>query len=119
MDSRTMANFSVTQTPFGQLPDGREVTQFALRNPKGMEVRIINFGGIVTHLWAPDRDGNMEDVVLGFDELAPYLGDSPYLGALIGRVGNRIANGRFELDGETFSLENNRSEERRGGKVGR
>lgn len=102
-----MTNFSVTQTSFGHLPDGREVTQFALRNGHGMEVRLINYGGIVTHLWAPDRDGQLEDVVLGFDELAPYLQDSPYLGALIGRVGNRIANGRFQLDGETFSVECN------------
>lgn len=102
-----MANFSVTQASFGQLPDGREVTQFALRNRHGMEVRLINYGGIVTHLWAPDRDGNLEDVVLGFDELAPYLQGSPYLGALVGRVGNRIAKGRFELDGETFNLECN------------
>lgn len=102
-----MANSSVTQASFGHLPDGREVTQFALRNRHGMEVRLINYGGIITHLWAPDRDGRLEDVVLGFDALGPYLQDSPYLGALVGRVGNRIAKGRFELDGETFSLECN------------
>ncbi|MDQ2075797.1 aldose epimerase family protein [Marinimicrobium sp. ABcell2] len=102
-----MTNSSVSQATFGHLPDGREVTQFTLCNAHGMEVRLINYGGIVTHLWAPDRDGKLADVVLGYDDLEPYLKDSPYFGALIGRVGNRIAGGRFELDGESFKLECN------------
>ncbi|WP_036161484.1 aldose epimerase family protein [Marinimicrobium sp. LS-A18] len=100
----------VQSAPFGSLPDGREVTQFILRNSKGMEVRLINYGGIITHLFAPDRDGNVADVVMGFDELGPYLTDSPYFGALIGRFGNRIAGGRFELDGVEYRLDQNDGE---------
>lgn len=96
--------------PFGSLPDGREVTQFILRNTKGMEVRLINYGGIITHLFVPDRDGNVADVVMGFDELGPYLTDSPYFGALIGRFGNRIAGGRFQLDGVEYRLDQNDGE---------
>ncbi len=72
-----------------------------------MEARIINYGGVITHLFVPDREGAMADVVLGFDALEPYLTDSPYFGALIGRFGNRIAGGRFELAGVTYSLDQN------------
>lgn len=100
----------VTSAPFGQMPDGRTVTQFTLTNRQGMEVRLLDLGGIVTHLYAPDRDGRFADVVLGFDTLEPYLTDSPYFGALIGRVGNRIAGGRFELDGEVYELDRNDGE---------
>ncbi|WP_439510110.1 aldose epimerase family protein [Marinimicrobium koreense] len=100
----------VQSAPFESLPDGREVTQFILRNSKGMEVRLINYGGIITHLFAPDRNGNVADVVVGFDELAPYLTDSPYFGALIGRFGNRIAGGQFELDGVEYRLDQNDGE---------
>lgn len=100
----------VQSAPFGSLPDGREVSQFILRNTKGMEVRLINYGGIITHLFAPDRNGDLADVVMGFDELGPYLTDSPYFGALIGRFGNRIAGGRFELDGVEYRLDQNDGE---------
>ena len=72
-----------------------------------MHATITDFGGIVTQLFAPGRDGVHANVVLGFDTLAPYLADSPYFGALIGRYGNRIANGRFTLDGEVIQLEVN------------
>lgn len=94
----------ITQAPFGRLPDGTPITCFTLTNAHGMVARIIDFGGIVTELHAPDRDGRLADVVLGFDELEPYRGDSPYFGALIGRYGNRIREGRFTLDGETIQL---------------
>ena len=94
----------ITQAPFGQLPDGRAITQFTLTNAHGMVAKIIDYGGIVTALYAPDRDGNFADVVLGFDSLAPYRTDSPYIGALIGRYGNRIAQGRFTLDGHAYRL---------------
>lgn len=107
MTDTTTAKGSVTHRVFGTLPDGRAVTQFSLRNASGMEARIINYGGIITHLFVPNRDGEMADVVLGFDELAPYLTDSPYFGALIGRFGNRLAGGRFELDGVTYALAQN------------
>ena len=97
----------ITQAPFGQLPDGTPITQFTLANASGMVAKIIDFGGIITELHAPDRDGKMADVVLGFDTLEPYRGDSPYFGALIGRYGNRIAKGRFMLDGREVRLPTN------------
>jgi len=100
----------VTSKPIGELSDGRTVHQFTLKNRHGMEVRLLDLGGIITHLFAPDRNGQFEDVVLGFDDLSPYLTDSPYFGALIGRVGNRIANGRFELGGKVYELDQNDGE---------
>ncbi|WP_339896747.1 aldose epimerase family protein [uncultured Gilvimarinus sp.] len=96
--------FNITQSPFGTLQDGRAVELYTLQNNRGMSVGIITFGGIITSLVCPDRDGRCEDVVLGFDFLAPYETDSPYFGALIGRVGNRLARGRFELDGQSYQL---------------
>jgi aldose 1-epimerase len=97
----------VTCMPFGMLPDGREAMLFTLANRNGMQVKITNYGGIVTHLLVPDREGNPGDVVLGYDTLDPYLQSSPYFGALIGRYGNRIAHGRFALDGRTHQLDIN------------
>ena len=95
------------QAPFGQMPDGAVVNQFTLTNANGMVAKIIDFGAIVTELHAPDRDGVLADVVLGFTTLEPYLADNPYFGALIGRYGNRIAGARFALDGDTFELDAN------------
>jgi aldose 1-epimerase len=109
----------ITQAPFGQLPDGAPITQFTLTNAQGMVVKIIDFGGIITSLLAPDRDGRLADVVLGFDTLEPYRGDSPYFGALIGRYGNRIAKGRFTLDGKEVVLPvNNGNNHLHGGPAG-
>lgn len=90
--------------PFGTAPSGEQIQMYTLTNSNGMEARIINYGGIVVSLKTPDRSGNLADVVLGFDSLAPYLGTHPYFGALIGRYGNRIANARFALDGQTYTL---------------
>ncbi|MFC0250634.1 aldose epimerase family protein [Massilia consociata] len=98
---------AITQAPFGELPDGEAITQFTLTNANGLVAKIIDFGGIITELHAPDREGRLADVVLGFDTLEPYLGDSPYFGALIGRYGNRIAKGRFTLDGREYQLPTN------------
>ena len=94
----------IQQASFGTLPSGEEVSVFTLTNAVGMTVKILDFGGIITEIHVPDRDGAMGDVALGFDTLQPYLGDSPYFGALIGRYGNRIARGRFMLDGEEYTL---------------
>ncbi len=93
--------------PFGTLPDGVAVKRYTLRNARGMEAKIATYGGIVTYLTAPDREGRFADVVLGYDNLDGYLRDSPYFGALIGRYGNRIARGRFTLQGQTYSLATN------------
>ncbi len=97
----------ITQTSFGQLNDGTAVDLYTLTNRRGMQVSISNFGGIITSLYCPDRKGKFDDVVLGFDTLQPYLTNTPYFGALIGRVGNRIAAGRFSLDGIDYQLETN------------
>jgi aldose 1-epimerase len=97
-------NSSVTKADFGRMPDGTPVEIYTLRNSKGMEATIITYGGIVTTLKVPDRNGKFGDVVLGYDDLGDYLTNSPYFGALIGRYGNRIAKGRFTLDGQTYTL---------------
>ena len=94
----------IQQAPFGTLPDGRQVSIFTLANAQGMTVRILDFGGIITEIHVPDHAGVFADVALGFDTLDPYRGDSPYFGALIGRYGNRIAGGRFTLDGQHYQL---------------
>jgi aldose 1-epimerase len=94
----------IQSAPFGHAPDGTPLSLFTLTNAQGMEVRITNYGGIVTHILVPDRDGRLANVTLGFDTAAEYFGRSPYFGALIGRCGNRIAQGRFTLDGVEHQL---------------
>ena len=100
----------IESRPFGQLEDGREVTLYTMRNTSGMELRFMDYGGIITYWSAPDAAGNYEDVVLGFDTLEPYLEGHPFFGALVGRYGNRIAGGEFTLDGETYPLAKNNGE---------
>jgi aldose 1-epimerase len=97
---------SITDALFGQTPDGR-VTKYTLENENGMQVSILDRGGIITNIIVPDRDGEMADVVLGFDKLEGYLDKYPYFGALIGRYGNRIAEGEFSLDGTDYTLAKN------------
>ncbi|MGB3616933.1 MAG: aldose epimerase family protein [Catalinimonas sp.] len=100
----------IARQPFGTLPDGRPAYLYTLKHPGGpLEVRITNFGAAVTHLFAPDRDGTLADVVMGYDSLADYLDDSTYFGAVVGRYGNRIAGGRFSLDDKTYTLATNNS----------
>jgi aldose 1-epimerase len=114
----TMSNIpkgTITRADFGQTPDGTPVEIYTLCNSKGMEAKIMTYGGIVTSLKTPDRKGQYSDVVLGFDTLAPYTADSykkscPYFGALIGRYGNRIAHAKFNLDGNTYTLAANNGE---------
>ena len=94
----------MTQAPFGVTPDGQQVTLYTFSNPSGMEARVIDLGGIIVSLRVPDSAGQLDDVVLGFDSLEGYVAEHPYFGALIGRYGNRIANGSFTLDGENYQL---------------
>jgi aldose 1-epimerase len=109
----------VTRAPFGKMPDGKAVEVFTLTNSNGVEVRAITYGGIITSLRVPDRNGSMGDVVLGFDSLDAYLKGHPYFGAIVGRYGNRIAGGTFTLDGRTFKLvTNNGPNHLHGGTVG-
>ena len=96
---------SVTRGPFGALPDGTAIEVFTLSNASGVEVRAITYGGIIVSLKVPDRQGRLDDIVLGYDALGGYVtNNSPYFGAIIGRYGNRIARGRFTLDGKAYAL---------------
>jgi aldose 1-epimerase len=97
----------ISQQPFGRTPDGQTVELYTLRNASGMEAKIMTYGGTVISLTAPDRNGKMADVVLGYDNLAGYLKESPYFGCLVGRYGNRIAKGKFTLNGKSYTLATN------------
>jgi aldose 1-epimerase len=97
----------VKKESFGTLPDGTSVDLYTLTNAHGMEIRATNYGGIVVSLRVPDKKGHLDDIALGFDDLKGYLANTPYFGALIGRYGNRIANGKFTLDGKEYVLARN------------
>ena len=94
----------VPRAPFGATAGGEAVEVFTLRNAAGMEVRFINYGGIILSLTAPDRNGRFADVTLGYGALEPYFENPGYLGAIIGRYANRIGGARFELDGHEYDL---------------
>jgi len=100
----------VTKESFGKTPDGHDADIYTLTNSGGAEVKITNYGGIVTSLKVPDRNGKLDDIVLGFDNLDAYLKGHPYFGAIIGRYGNRIAKGRFTLHGVEYKLAVNNAE---------
>ncbi len=87
--------------------DGKQVYLYTLTNANGVQVKITNFGGIVTAWITPDKKGNRSNIVLGFDSLSAYLAKPPYFGAIIGRYGNRIAKGKFSIDGNTYTLATN------------
>ena len=109
----------IKKESFGTTQDGETVEQYTLKNKSGMEVKIITYGGIITNLNVPDTSGKMIDVVLGFDQLKLYETSSPYFGALIGRYGNRIAGGKFKLEGEEYTLvQNNGTNHLHGGTRG-
>jgi len=113
------ADPQVSSKAYGKLPDGSNVMEYTLKNDKGMVVKLIDYGAIVTELWIPDRDGKMADVVLGYDKLEDYLEATPYFGAIVGRYGNRIAVGEFSIDGASYSLAtNNDANHLHGGNVG-
>ena len=99
LNSKINGDLNMKSQPYGVMPDGREVSLFPLRNSTGVEIKIINYGGIITALNVPDRDGKIADLVLGHDNLDGYLHRSRYFGALIGRYGNRIRRGQFTLNG--------------------
>jgi aldose 1-epimerase len=101
------AKRGIQRSTFGRMPDGQSVELYTLTNRQGMQVMITNYGGRVVKLIIPDRQGNMADVVLGFDDLQGYLGNNPFFGALVGRYANRIGNAHFKLDGVEYKLETN------------
>jgi aldose 1-epimerase len=98
---------TITRAPFGHATDGTPVEVLTLKNASGIEVQAITYGGIITSLKTPDRRGTIGDIVLGFDTIDGYLKGHPYFGAIIGRYGNRIANGRFAIDGQAYTLATN------------
>ena len=102
----TPSKTGVQQQPFGT-KDGRPVTLYTLTNSHGVEVRAMNYGGIILSMRVPDRKGQFADIVLGHDTLEGYIPNPPYFGAIIGRYANRIANGTFSLDGKTYTLPKN------------
>lgn len=109
----------VKTTVFGKLPDQRDVLMYTLANRSGATMQVINYGATITSLRVPDRNGKIEDVVLGYDTLQGYLGGSSYLGAIVGRYGNRIGKGRFQIDGTQYQLPINDGENHlHGGRVG-
>jgi len=97
----------ITMKPFGETEDGKSVYLYSLQNSNGMKVDIMNYGCTVVRLFAPDRTGEMADVVLGFNTLEEYVEKSPYFGCIVGRYGNRIANGQFTLNGTLYKLATN------------
>jgi len=109
----------ITEKSFGNT-DGQAITEYTLTNANGMKLSIINYGGTITRLTAPDKNGKMGDVVLGFESLDGYLQKgNPYFGALIGRYGNRIGKAKFTLDGKTYTLAaNNNGNTLHGGNKG-
>lgn len=102
-----MSEITISKKEFGKLKDGRTADLYTLENENGMKAEITNYGGIIVRLFVPDRDGNLDDIVLGYDNLEQYFNDPNYFGALIGRYGNRIAKGKFELNGTTYQLDIN------------
>ncbi len=106
-ETSNMNKATITQNPFGTLPDGTAIDIFTLTNNNGLEAKITNYGGIVTSLKVPDKQGKLEDIVLGFDSLPQYLDGHPYFGSIVGRYGNRIAKGKFSLDGVEYDLAKN------------
>ena len=104
------AKMSVEKTPYGKLPDGREVDLYTLTNANGLRARLITYGAITVGLEVPDRQGKLTDVTLGYDSLEGWLKNSSYFGATVGRYANRIAKGKFTLDGQTYTLATNNGE---------
>jgi aldose 1-epimerase len=98
---------TITKEKFGTLPSGDQVYKYIIENSRGFKVGIINYGAAITEIFAPDRDGRLENVVLGYDNLESYLENPAYLGCVVGRTAGRISKGSFVLNGNTYSLEKN------------
>lgn len=109
----------ITKKPYGKMPDGTAVEEFTVTNRNNLTMKVISYGGIITELHVPDKAGKLADVSLGCSSLDEYREGHPYFGAIIGRVGNRIAKGKFTLDGKEYTLAtNNGPNHLHGGKVG-
>jgi aldose 1-epimerase len=114
----------IVKSNFGKLPDGTEAKHFTLTNDNNLAVKITNYGAIITSIEMPDKKGNIDNIVCGFEKLQTYLSDEylgnyPYFGAIIGRFGNRIAKGNLEIEGKTYEMAiNNGPNHLHGGKIG-
>jgi aldose 1-epimerase len=117
-DMKAEAMQRIQKQPFGKTADGQAVDLYTLTNANGLEAKIITYGGIVVSLKVPDRNGKLGDVVLGYDRLEGYLKDNAYLGCIVGRYANRIAKGRFTLNGRQYQLAQNNGENHLHGGVG-
>ncbi len=103
----TINSTTIKKQHFGTTTNGEPIEQYLLKNKHGIEVSIITYGGRITHLKTPDKAGNLDNIVLGFDNLDGYLNENPFFGALIGRYANRIANAKFSLNGSEYQLDAN------------
>lgn len=118
-EAKTQSGLQVARQPFGQLPDGSPVEAIVLKNSFGMRVKVLNYGATISECWVPDRNLDLANVVLGFDNISQYLAKHPRFGATIGRYANRIANAQFELDGVVYKLKANKGTTTiHGGEVG-
>ncbi|WP_161890469.1 aldose epimerase family protein [Pontibacter russatus] len=113
--SNEQDSMEIKSEPFGKTKEGEETTLYTLTNENGMQVQITDYGATITSVLTPDKDGKMGNVVLGFDSLAgymspEYLKSGPYFGAIVGRYGNRIAKGKFTIDGQEYTLAKNNGE---------
>ncbi len=98
---------TISKKPIGETRDGRPVEEYTLSSASGITARVMTYGALLTSLTAADRDGKVDEITLGFDDLEGYLGEHPYFGATVGRYGNRIARGQFQIGGETYHLATN------------
>jgi aldose 1-epimerase len=105
--AQTTKKAGVERGSFGKLDDGTEIEVLTLRNSNGAAAKILTYGATLAELWMPDRAGKEGDVVLGFSDLKGYLGDHPHFGGIIGRFANRIAKGKFSIDGQEYALATN------------
>jgi aldose 1-epimerase len=103
-DSVSVPEAKTDRAVFGKLADGTEIYLYTLTNKSGTTATITNYGGIIVSLKTEDKNGNFEDIVLGFDSLSSYVKGNPFFGCIVGRYGNRIAKGKFKLDGQTYTL---------------
>jgi aldose 1-epimerase len=106
----TLAKSEIQKQPFGKTADNQAVDLYTLTNVNGVEAKITNYGGLLISLKVPDRQGKLGDIVLGYDHLEGYLKSTPFFGALVGRYGNRIAKGKFTLNGKEYKLAQNNGE---------
>ncbi len=106
-DRSSSGGVTVSEEDAGSLPTGEAVQKFSLINAQGLQIDLLTYGGIVTSIRTPDRDGGFDDIALGYDALEPYLERSPYFGAIVGRYANRIAAGTFTIDGTAYALATN------------